>query len=94
VSARQYYRVGPGDVPEPVIARLLALSVEKFRELAPKLKERGFPAPDPTTGNYDLQAVNAWRRSRAPHLFLTKEASPRDARSVCKSRLGDGQWLR
>jgi hypothetical protein len=33
------------------------------------LVARGFPQADETTGNFDLDAIDVWRRARNPHLF-------------------------
>lgn len=63
------FRVDPADVPPNKAARRLHLTVEKFNEIVPRLRARGFPAPDPDTGNFDLEAIEARRQSRNPHLF-------------------------
>nr|WP_244601436.1 hypothetical protein [Rhodoplanes serenus]VCU06556.1 hypothetical protein RHODPL_RHODPL_00004 [Rhodoplanes serenus] len=63
-------RVDPRDIPPEKAARRLHLTPDRFRELLPALRRRGFPAADPTTGNYDLKAIDAWmdRRSRLDDL--------------------------
>jgi hypothetical protein len=79
-----------GDCPPEVAARRLWLSLEKFKEQLPQLLERKFPPADPTTGNYDLDAIDAWRRSRYPQLFrenLTPAPSARDAKDVLRARM-------
>lgn len=81
-----------GDVPPAVAARRLGLTPEAFRAALPALRERkpAFPEADPTTGNYDLDAIDAWRRARYPHLFgerLTPHATARDAGSVVAGRV-------
>ena len=58
-----------GDVPPIVAARRLGLSLEAFNSQLELLISRGFPAADPTTGNYDLDAIDVWRRRRNPQLF-------------------------
>jgi hypothetical protein len=58
------YRVDPGDVPADKAARRLHLTPERFVELLPDLLKRGFPAPDPTTGMHDLDAIDLWRKGR------------------------------
>jgi hypothetical protein len=58
-----------GDVPPITAARRMGLSLDAFREALPKLVSRGFPQADETTGNFDLDAIDAWRRGRNPHLF-------------------------
>lgn len=79
-----------GDVPPVVAARRLGLSLEQFNAVLPGLMERRFPPADPNTGNYDLDAIDAWRRARYPHLFandLTATSSARDARDVVAERV-------
>jgi len=79
-----------GDCPPTAAARRIFLTPEEFREQLPQLLVRGFPRADPTTGNYDLDAIDAWRRSRYPHLFrenLTPPTAARDARHVVRARL-------
>lgn len=80
-----------GDVPPVVAARRLGLSLEQFVAALPMLTEkRGFPAADPTTGNFDLDAIDAWRKRRYPHLFataLTSAPSARDAKDVVGERV-------
>ena len=82
------FRVDPGDVPPEKAARRLHLTLAEFREKLPRLLERGFPAPDPTTGMFDLEAIDAWRRSRFPRLFsLTAPSGARDACDVVAERV-------
>lgn len=74
-----------GDVTPIEAARLMSLSLEQFDVCKLSLIDRGFPPPDPTTGNYDIDAIQAWRRSRHPRLFpeaprLTAVPKLRDAR--------------
>jgi hypothetical protein len=47
--------------------------------------DRGFPPADPTTGNYALDAIDVWRKTRHKRLFptapqLTVVPKLRDAR--------------
>jgi hypothetical protein len=87
------YRVDPGDVPADKAARRLHLTPERFAELLPKLSGRGFPAPDPDTGMYDLEAIDLWRKSRNPRLFgLTP--SPAVAQPDAASSQGMGDRFR
>jgi len=58
-----------GDVPPTTAARRMGLSLDAFRDALPELVARGFPRADETTGNFDLDAIDAWRRNRNPHLF-------------------------
>lgn len=86
----QRFRLPPGgDVPPVTAARRLGLSLEAFTAALPELQKRAppFPDADPTTGNYDLDAIDAWRRRRYPHLFLTAPSGPLDARSVAAERV-------
>lgn len=79
-----------GDVPPIVAARRLGLSLEQFRAKLPELALRNFPPADPTTGNYDLDAVDAWRRARYPQVFggpLTLVPGARDAKNVVRERI-------
>jgi hypothetical protein len=85
------YKLPPGgDCPPIAAARVMWLTIEAFQEKLPALLERKFPPPDPTTGNFDMDAINAWRRSRYPHLFredLTPAPTARNADDVVRSRL-------
>lgn len=58
------FHVDPRDVPPEKAARRLGLTLEQFTELLPRLLSRGFPASDPDTGNYDLDAIDEWRAAR------------------------------
>jgi hypothetical protein len=81
---------GTGDCPPIAAARALWLTLEAFQEKLPDLVKRGFPPPDQTTGNFDMDAINAWRRSRYPHLFrenLTPVTTARNASDVVRERL-------
>lgn len=81
---------GTGDCPPIAAARVLWLTLEEFRAKLPELQARGFPAPDATTGNFDMDAIHAWRKSRYPHLFqqqLTPPATARHASEVVRARL-------
>ena len=78
-------RVEQRDVPAIGAARRLGLSLDQFNTCKFGLFDRGFPKPDPTTGNYDLDAIDQWRKLRHPQLFavsapLTPANRPRDAR--------------
>jgi hypothetical protein len=82
------FKVEPGDVPPEKAARRLHLTLAEFEAKLGELRQRGFPAPDPTTGMYDLEAIDAWRRARNPQAFgLTVECKPRDARNVVGDRI-------
>lgn len=77
-----------GDVPLDVAARRMAMTGEEFREKLPELFTRGFPAADPTTGKFDLDAIDTWRKSRYPQIYrLPSSTGARDANDVVRSRL-------
>jgi len=82
------FHIAPGDVPDSVIARHLGLTLEAFKAVLPNLIARGFPEPDPDTGNCDFDAVCVWRRLRHSHLYNNRgEFGPRDASSVVQDRI-------
>lgn len=86
------FRLPPGgDCPPIAAARRLWLSLDEFNEQLPQLLERGFPRADPVTGNYDLDAIDAWRRKRNPQLFpdaaLTPQRMARHAGDVVADRV-------
>ena len=82
------FRVEPRDVPEYAAARRLGLSVERFAEVRSRLFARGFPQPDPDTGNYDLDAIDQWRKLRNRRLFdLVGEPAALDASTVVRARI-------
>jgi hypothetical protein len=79
-----------GDCPPIAAARRLWMTLEEFKSKLPELQTRGFPPPDPTTGNFDLDAIDAWRKARYPQLFgtcLTPAPAARNASDVVRSRL-------
>jgi hypothetical protein len=43
-----------GDAPDYVAAQRMGMTLEAFKAALPNLIARGFPKPDPTTGNFDL----------------------------------------
>jgi hypothetical protein len=64
------HRRETGDVPPIVAAHHMGCaSLAEFEAKLAALVARGFPAPDPTTGNFDLDAIKTWRRARHPQLF-------------------------
>jgi hypothetical protein len=87
--ARRRVRVQPGDIPASAAARRMGLNDDAFRTALPNLIARGFPKPDPDTGNFDLDAIDAWRRSRHSHLFAAgrAEMGAMDASTVVKDRI-------
>ena len=65
------FAIEPADIPPEKVARRLHLTPAAFDTLKARLFARGFPLPDPDTGNYDLEAVDRWRKLRPGnrHLF-------------------------
>ncbi len=78
-----------GDVPAERAAKRLGLSLAAFAEMLPALLQRGFPPADPTTGMFDLEAIDRWRHLRHARLFpeLTASRAARDAGSVVAERV-------
>lgn len=83
-----------GDVSPDAAARRMGITRHAFDQALELLIARGFPAPDPTTGNFDLDAIDAWRRARNPHLFphdpqprLIAGPTARNASDVVATRL-------
>lgn len=85
------YKLPPGgDCPPEAAARRIWLSRKEFDEQLPELLNRGFPPADQTTGNYDLDAIDTWRKARYPHLFtdrLTLAPTARNASEVVRDRM-------
>ena len=81
------FHVDPGDVPPEKAARRLGVTLADFQAALPRLLERGFPEADPDTGNFDLEAIDAWRRRRHPHLYDGEVIGARDASAVVEARI-------
>ena len=82
------FHIIPGDVPADAAARRMGMTSEAFKAALPNLIARGFPKPDPDTGNFDLDAIDAWRRLRHPHLYAGRsEFGARDASTVAQERI-------
>ncbi len=77
-------KVEPRDISEENAARRMGLTLAQFETCKFALFDRGFPPPDQTTGLFDLDAIDQWRKLRNPHLFdlqlLTGAPRLRDAR--------------
>jgi hypothetical protein len=89
-SSRIRFRVDPRDVPLEKAARRLHLTLGDFQTKLPELLARGFPQPDPTTGMFDLAAIEAWmdaRHSPSTSNGLTPRKSSINALEVCGERL-------
>jgi hypothetical protein len=63
------------------------LTLAQFDVAYANLIDRGFPAPDPDTGNFDLEAIDRWCDSRHPHLFSGLVPQARDASTVVRARI-------
>lgn len=82
------FHIVPGDVPAREAAKRMGMTLEAYIAALPNLISRGFPKPDPDTGNFDLDAIDAWRRTRHPHLFGNRaEFGARDASTVVSDRI-------
>lgn len=81
------YRVEPRDAPPEVAARRLGRTLAEFNSVLPRLRARGFPSPDPDTGNFDLVAIDRWMDARNRHLFGGLVMQARDAGSVVGDRI-------
>jgi hypothetical protein len=81
------FRIEPRDVPLEAAARRLGKTRAEIEAVLPNLIARGFPQPDPTTGNFDLAAIDRWCDARYPHLFDGGTMQARDAKDVVRDRL-------
>jgi hypothetical protein len=77
--------IEPGDITPNEAAKVMGQDYSQFQASLPALLDRGFPPADPTTGNFALDAIMVWRRSRFKRLFpgapeLTQTPRLRDAR--------------
>lgn len=83
---RQSFSFEPGDIAPSLAAKRMGLSARAFACALPELHKRGFPYPDATTGKFDFQAIEAWRRDR--HRIGTRHPfDADDADTVVASRL-------
>jgi hypothetical protein len=78
------FAVKPRDVPAKKAARRLHLTEAEFLAKLDPLFARGFPRPDPTTGNYDLVKIDRWMDDR--NTPSTRPDKPRDARELLVGR--------
>jgi len=83
-AAQIRFKVEPRDVPPSKAARRLHLTLDEFRQKVAELELRGFPRPDPTTGNYYLTAIDQWMASRTG---LTAFNGPRDDEVLINERI-------
>lgn len=63
------FRVDPAYIPAEKVTRRLHLTPARFHECKRRLFARGFPLPDETTGMYDLEAIDRWRKLQRPSLY-------------------------
>jgi hypothetical protein len=81
------FPVDPRDIPPEKAARRLHLTPAEFEAKLPELLARSFPPPDPTTGHFDLRAIDMWMDARSGlGNSLTAEAKPRNAQEVFGAR--------
>jgi hypothetical protein len=82
------FHVEPRDIPPEMAARRLGLSLEQFEEKLPALLQRGFPAPDETTGRFCIEAIDQWRLRRFPQLFAVPTIDgPKTDRETARARI-------
>jgi hypothetical protein len=82
------FQIVQGDGSEKAAAQRMGMTLDAFRAALPDLYARGFPKPDPTTDNFDLDAIDTWRRLRHAHLYGGREEfGARDASTVVADRL-------
>jgi hypothetical protein len=70
-------RPAMGDAPAIDAAKLMGLTRPDFEKELPQLLRRGFPAPDVTTGLFDLDAIVKWREQRFPYVYPPDIATAR-----------------
>jgi hypothetical protein len=82
------FHIEPRDIPPEMAARRLGLSLEQFEEKLPALLQRGFPAPDETTGRFCIEAIDQWRLRRFPQLFAVPAIEgPKTDRETARDRI-------
>ena len=86
------FRIEPRDVPADRAARRLGLSPGDFDARLPDLIARGFPPADPTTGHFDLKAIDAWMDRRSGLAGAINPAAVTDPATVSAriARMGRG----
>jgi hypothetical protein len=61
------FRLPPGgDIRPSIAAKRMGLTVGELEEALSRLIALGFPAPDPVTGNFPLEKIEAYREARYP----------------------------
>ena len=82
------FHIEPRDIRPEMAARRLGLSLEQFEEKLPALLQRGFPAPDETTGRFCIEAIDQWRLRRFPQLFAVPAIEgPKTDRETARARI-------
>ena len=79
-----------GDVNALAAARRLGMTVHSFEAKLPKLIAAGFPPPNRVTGNFPIEAIDAWRLAAFPQLLperLTPPPPTRDVRSIVAEKV-------
>jgi hypothetical protein len=85
------FRLPPGgDVTSITAARRMGLTEAELTAALPSLLARGFPAADPTTGRFDLDAIDQWRSRR----HKVESSGPKDARIVSAARIASRAWAK
>lgn len=79
------YQVQPRMVHPDKAARRLGLTPAEFREKQPMLLAKGMPSACDVTGNFDLDAINAWLDRRSG--LAKSRPVARDASDVFEERL-------
>jgi len=88
-GARIRYPIDPRDIPAEKVARRLHLTLAEFLSLKERLFARGFPRPDPDTGNFDSVAIERWMDARSglvPAGDVMPPNAPRNAQEVFGAR--------
>lgn len=78
------FAVQPRLAPPKIAARRLALDLDSFRKMLPELLKRGFPAPCPVTGHFDLVAIDAYLDRRAG---LAEGMTAMDRATIMRERI-------
>jgi hypothetical protein len=84
------FRIDPRCVPPGKVARWLHVTLAEFDERKGELFARGFPRPDPTTGTYDLKALEACQDAQsalAPAPSAVGDPAPVNASDVFRDRM-------
>lgn len=85
------FTVEPRLLPPKKAARRLHLTPAEFRDVLPRLMNRGFPRPDPDIGYYDLKAIDAWLDLQMGRQAGSVALDPREVWTEKKAREAQGQ---